>query len=139
MPEITMHWVSNRGVDSPGEPEGLDIRFVASFENYDQAAVLKEALDGREPHDRGAIIFHSLVRRRPGERASHEAWHVDQGKKGSEIAKEPHVTPLSFDVFEGPKEHVDNALKNWDRAVLCDAVTQILRGYSQTGDPTGGR
>jgi hypothetical protein len=136
MPTITMHYVSNRGVDTPGDPT---IRFIASFEKYGEAAALKEVLDGLDRDNRAAIIFHSLVRRRPGEPASHETWHVDEGKKASEIMKEAHITEVGFDVFEGPKELVDNALHNWDRAVLCDTVTQILQGYSQAGDPTGGR
>ena len=135
MPPSAMHYVSNEGIDEEGQP---DVRFIASFKTYGEAAELKKALDSAKENMK-AFIFHSLVKRRPGEPASHEAWHIDDSDEASQIAKETHVSEIGFDVFVGPKEAVDNALINWDRAEICEAVSQILQRFSQTGDPTGGR
>src|SRR5689334_6989510 len=97
----TTQYVSNRGPDTPGHPD--DVRFVASFETFEEAASLKKKLDAADA-SRSAIIFQSLVRVTPAARPSHETWHIDTGKESSETASRPDCTPLGFDVFTGPRK-----------------------------------
>lgn len=133
----TVQFVSNRGPDKAGHP--VDVRFIASFETFEEAADLKKKLDDDgQAQDRAAIIFHSLVRTKKGSRPSHETWHVDKGKTASETAKKEGCTPLGFDVFTAPRKLINDALEKWDRTTLCDSITEILLGFSQTGTPGGG-